>query len=109
MTDLRELIAQRGRVKTRITLFEKYLAPLLDSKLNKCQCNELNLRLNKFQDLSYSFEELQSKIESLDKDEDSQMQEREDVENRFEQKTLKFVHENGRRSKGYGCVSTPGW
>ncbi|CAH2208265.1 jg17343, partial [Pararge aegeria aegeria] len=70
MTDLRELIAQMQQIKTRMTLFEKNVAPLLDSKLNKCQCDELNLRLNQFQDLSCSFEELQSKIGSLDTDED---------------------------------------
>ncbi|XP_045777844.1 uncharacterized protein LOC123875840 [Maniola jurtina] len=84
MTELKDLIAQRRRVKTRITLFEKYLTPLLETKLNKSQSNELSLRLSKFQDLSYNFDELQSKIESLDiEDEGLQMKEREEIENRF--------------------------
>ncbi|XP_072948180.1 uncharacterized protein [Epargyreus clarus] len=82
MSDLKELIAQRGRIKTRVTLFEKYLSPILNTKLKKTQCNELSLRLSKLQDLLTSFEDVQIQIESLDPNYDSQISEREEFENK---------------------------
>lgn len=66
MADLKEIITERGRIKTRITLFEKYLKPLSEIKLSKSQYNELTLRLSKLQDLSYKFDEIQSRVEVLD-------------------------------------------
>ncbi|CAB3241159.1 unnamed protein product [Arctia plantaginis] len=87
MTELKELIKQRATIRSRITLFERFLTPLkcLDSvtERNKLINNELSLRLTKFQELSYTFDEVQSKIEGLDSDLSKQMEEREQTENQF--------------------------
>ncbi|XP_048003054.1 uncharacterized protein LOC125239480 [Leguminivora glycinivorella] len=87
MTELKDLLKQRATVRGRVTLFEKYLTPLmsLDSvtERNKLINNELSLRLSKFQELSYTFDEIQTKIEALDSDTSKQMEEREQTENQF--------------------------
>lgn len=87
MTELKDLLKQRATLRGRVTLFEKFLTPLksLDSvtERNKLINNELSLRLSKFQELSYTFDEIQSKIEELDSDTSKQMEEREQTENQF--------------------------
>ncbi|XP_049882518.1 uncharacterized protein LOC126378330 [Pectinophora gossypiella] len=83
MADLKELIAQRGRIKARITLFERFLKPILNTKLNKVQFYELTLRFNKIKDILDDFDKIQSQIESLDSNEDIQLIERQEIENRF--------------------------
>ncbi|XP_045535019.1 uncharacterized protein LOC123721194 [Papilio machaon] len=84
MSELSQLIKQRGNIKARLTLFQKYLAPLMDSKeTSTLRTNELSLRLNKMRDLSSNFEEVQLQIEMLDEDSDKQLKEREVTENLF--------------------------
>lgn len=86
MSDIKELVRQRGSIRARLTLFENYLTPLSELKIHKDKLpiNELTLRLNKVQDLFYNFDEVQSKIELLDADViDTQMKEREESESRF--------------------------
>ncbi|CAG9562855.1 unnamed protein product [Danaus chrysippus] len=84
MSDVKELIKQRGHIKARVTLFEKYLKPLLECKeISLVQVNELRLRLSKIRDLSCTFDDIQSQIEMLDEDTSKQMQEREFNENIF--------------------------
>lgn len=87
MTDLKDLIQQRGNIRGRLTLFEKYISPLLEitslSERNKLINNELTLRLTKLQELSDNFDDVQSQIESLDPDMFKQLAEREETENKF--------------------------
>lgn len=84
MTKLHELIKQRANIRARLTLFEKYLAPLMDSKeTDALKVNELRLRSSKISELSCTFEEIQLQIEMLDDDATKQMQERETTENIF--------------------------
>ncbi|CAK1578646.1 unnamed protein product [Parnassius mnemosyne] len=84
MSELKELIKQRGHIRARLTLFEKYLTPLMHCKeTNTLKIHELNLRLNKLRDLSCTFEEVQSKIEMLNEDTGKQVEERETTENSF--------------------------
>ena len=77
MVDLKDLIKQRGTIRARLTLFEKYI----DS--NKLDIKELPLRLNKLRDLSCTFDDIQSQIEMLDEDSDKQINERDITENIF--------------------------
>lgn len=84
MSTLKDLVKQRGQIRARLTLFEKYLSPLLDCKETSAVIlNELRLRCNKMRDLSCNFEEIQSQIEMLDEDTSKQMEEREATENNF--------------------------
>ncbi|KAL4707370.1 hypothetical protein ACJJTC_010663 [Scirpophaga incertulas] len=84
MSNLKDLIKQRGHIRSRLTLFEKYLSPLLNYKeTSAVTLNELRLRCSKVRDMSCSFEEIQSQIEMLDEDTTKQMQERETTENSF--------------------------
>lgn len=84
MSTLKDLIKQRGHIRSRLTLFEKYLSPLLECKdTNAVKVNELRLRCSKMRDLSCNFEDIQSQIEMLDEENDEQMMERESTENTF--------------------------
>lgn len=86
MSDLKELVKQRGSIKSRLTLFANYVEPLTKIDLTQCtklQTKELTLRLGKLQDLFYNFDEVQIKIEELDPDSEKQLKERQDLENRF--------------------------
>ncbi|KAL0883544.1 hypothetical protein ABMA27_015698 [Loxostege sticticalis] len=84
MSELKDLIKQRGNIRQRLTLFEKYLAPLSDCKETSIvNINELRLRCTKMRDVSCNFEEIQSQIEMLDEDTTKQIEEREKTENLF--------------------------
>lgn len=84
MEEKQILIKQRGTIRQRLTLFDKYLKPLMDCKeVNALQLNELRLRCDKVRDLSCNFEEIQSRIELLDEDSSKQIEEREVTENTF--------------------------
>lgn len=84
MSELKDLIRQRGQIRARLTLFDKYLTPLLDCKETSAVIiNELRLRCTKMRDLSCNYEEIQSQIEMLDENTTKQMEEREITENLF--------------------------
>lgn len=84
MSELKDLIKQRATIRARLTLFDKFVTPIMDCKdVNALQQNELRLRCDKVRDLSCSFEEIQSQIELLDEDTTKQIEERESTENVF--------------------------
>lgn len=83
---LKDLNKRRGSIRQRLTVFEKYLQPLLDlTEVNNVKVNELRLRLSTVRELCSSFDDIQTQIELLVDDDSSelQMNERETTESRF--------------------------
>ncbi|XP_037877095.1 uncharacterized protein LOC119630738 isoform X2 [Bombyx mori] len=89
MAELKSLIQERGTIRGRVTAFHKYMkiTEAIDSKaMHKVQLNELQFKLERFQNLLTVFDEVQRKIELLSEDtleQERQLQERETMENNF--------------------------
>ncbi|XP_045501378.1 uncharacterized protein LOC123698678 [Colias croceus] len=67
---LADLKRQRGTLKGRLTLFERYISKLDKSELNSNSKTELELRIESACTLFQSYNEIQSKIEQLVEDSD---------------------------------------
>ncbi|XP_062527227.1 uncharacterized protein LOC134199734 [Bombyx mori] len=89
MAELKSLIQERGTIRGRVTAFQKYMKIIeaINSKvMPKVQLNELQFKLERFQNLLTVFDEVQRKIELLSEDtleQERQIQERETMENHF--------------------------
>lgn len=84
--DLRVLIHVRGTIKSRITMFTKYLnnVKTIDyNTITEIQIDEIQFKLDRFQSLMSQFDEIQGKIETLSSDFEEQMNEREIIEGNF--------------------------
>ncbi|KAI5640198.1 hypothetical protein NE865_07455 [Phthorimaea operculella] len=79
----KELIARRGNVKGRLTIFANHLDSLSDASLTPAKVKELQLRLNKAENLFEQFDEVQSKLELLSENIESVTEERIEFENRY--------------------------
>ncbi|KAI5631263.1 putative peptidase (DUF1758) domain-containing protein [Phthorimaea operculella] len=79
----KELIAKRGNVKGRLTIFANHLDSLSDASLTPAKVKELQLRLNKVENLFEQFDEVQSKLELLSENIESVTEERIKFENRY--------------------------
>lgn len=83
MSDISDLKRKRGTIRTRLTLFKKFLAPLLEQKKpTQVSINECVLRLSKTEQCFNLFEEIQSDIELQD-DSEEEVNQRQGTENEF--------------------------
>lgn len=81
---IRELIKRRGNLKTKLTLFNKFLAPLSSQNtVSHVEIKELQSRLNKFDSLISEFDALQSELEMLVDEPAGQTEQREQFENEY--------------------------
>lgn len=81
-----ELIKQRGSIRGRLTIFEKFLLALKANKpsdITSSQIDELRLRLNKLEALFADFDACQTRIEVLCPTLATQLEEREITESKF--------------------------
>lgn len=84
MTDLKQLIFQRGIIKGRITRFQSYVKNLINAPITNIICNELNIRLSKMEQISIEYDQVQGKIEALNElDIESELDERDQVESQL--------------------------
>ncbi|KAL4720351.1 hypothetical protein ACJJTC_017793, partial [Scirpophaga incertulas] len=84
--DTKLLVRQRGAIKTRITLFEKYIETtrlIPQGKLTKQSLEELKLKASRFQGLLSEFDNLQNAIENICDNLDEQIIERDVIESSF--------------------------
>ncbi|KAL4712625.1 hypothetical protein ACJJTC_005446 [Scirpophaga incertulas] len=84
--DTKLLVRQRGAIKTRITLFEKYIETtrlIPQGKLTKQSLEELKLKASRFQGLLSEFDNLQNAIENICDNLEEQIIERDVIESSF--------------------------
>ncbi|XP_047032323.1 uncharacterized protein LOC124639132 [Helicoverpa zea] len=81
MTD-KESVRKRASCKGRLTAFTNYVNEL-DESLDASQVCELQLRLGKMESLFSQFDEVQSKLECLADDVNSQLPERNEFESKY--------------------------
>lgn len=65
MTDVKELRKKRSSYKGRLTVFSTFLNKLQDSTVSPSQVMELQLRVNKLEDLYNEFNEIQLQLECM--------------------------------------------
>lgn len=106
---LKDLLKKRSTIKGRLTKFKDHLTFLTQNKLSElsgAQVKEVSLRLNKFQELFTTFDDLQTQIEMLSSDVDEQLKERELLETQFyssisiAQDIIESIPENKERVEG---------
>lgn len=83
MTDIKELKKKRSSYKGRLTVFGTYLSILKDSELNPCQVMELQLRVDKLENLYDDFNEIQVKLECICDNIDAEELERTTIESQY--------------------------
>ncbi|XP_050301507.1 uncharacterized protein LOC126739751 [Anthonomus grandis grandis] len=89
-SEVKHLIKKRGTLKTKLTLFEKFVDAFEILHLNRsttpvehCKILELENRINDIETLINSFEELQNDIDCLVDEQAAQLVEREEFSNRY--------------------------
>lgn len=75
--DLKTLISKRGGVKAQMTIFANYLSQFDDDELSNVQVKNIQSRIEKFNPLFDTFNDLQSEIDQLESDMHKNMEERE--------------------------------
>ncbi|KAF9797305.1 hypothetical protein SFRURICE_006287 [Spodoptera frugiperda] len=65
MTDVKELRKKRSSYRGRLTVFSTFLNKLQDSTVGPSQVMELQLRVNKLEDLYNEFNEIQLQLECM--------------------------------------------
>ncbi|XP_047534361.1 uncharacterized protein LOC125069000 [Vanessa atalanta] len=82
---IKDLLTKRSSVKGRLTKFKNYLSYLDNpSKLDEVEISKLNIQLAKIENLSKSFEDLQTQIEVLNSAQlDVEIDERDSIEVEF--------------------------
>lgn len=83
MTDIKDLKKKRSSYKGRLTVFGTYLSILKDTELSPCQVMELQLRVDKLENLYDDFNDIQLKIECLCDNIDAEALERTSIESQY--------------------------
>ncbi|XP_049869686.1 uncharacterized protein LOC126369369 isoform X1 [Pectinophora gossypiella] len=87
MSEEKELVKKRGSYKGRLTQFINYFNSLQSDKLNVDNASELQLRVNKLENVFDQFDKIQTSLECITDDMDTHLQER----NTFESQYYKYV------------------
>lgn len=80
----KELIKKRGQLKSKLTLFGKYLNPIIEAgTVGHLELRQLESRFERFQEIITEFDALQNELELLVDDPEQQVEEREHFENTY--------------------------